>query len=233
MADILGSRLEWLIQDRRTSQSALARVLGISQPTIGRLISGETRETGKIIELARALATTPEYLIGETEDDGPSARVIITATQDTRTTYRAEPAEMAKADTIEIAEFNVSFGLGASYIHEGPSKSRLRTFSRAWIRQFTDAPFDNLFWATGNGVSMMPAILENDILLVDTMQKTPMMWDQFWAIDMHGMGMIKALRPTKDAGMRIMSINPDWPEEIAFDGEMNVIGRVVAIVRKV
>ena len=54
MADIIGSRLEWLIQDRRTSQSALAREIGISQPSVGRLISGETRETGKIIELARA-----------------------------------------------------------------------------------------------------------------------------------------------------------------------------------
>ena len=47
----------------------------------------------------------------------------------------------------------------------------------------------------------------------------------------HAIG-IKALRPGKDGAMRIISINPDWPEEVAYDGEMNVIGRVVAIVRK-
>lgn len=233
MADIVGARLEKLIQDRRTSQSALARELGISQPTIGRLISGDTRETGKIIELARALQTTPEYLIGETDDDGPGARVVVTGTSDMRSGYRAEPAAEVRSDTVELAEFNVSYGMGGSYIHDADVRSRLRTFSRAWIRQFSDSPFDHLFWATSNGISMMPAILDHDILLIDTMQKTPRMWDQFWAIDMHGMGMIKALRPAKDGAMRILSINPDWPEEIAHDGEMNVIGRVVAIVRKV
>jgi phage repressor protein C with HTH and peptisase S24 domain len=45
--------------------------------------------------------------------------------------------------------------------------------------------------------------------------------------------MIKSLRPSKDGGMRLVSVNPDFRDEIAYDGEMNVIGRVVAIVRKV
>lgn len=42
--------------------------MGISQPSVGRLISGETRETGKLLELARALRTTPDYLVGYTDD---------------------------------------------------------------------------------------------------------------------------------------------------------------------
>lgn len=230
MAEIISARLEWLIQNRRTSRSALARELGVSQPTISRLASGEIRETGKLIELARALGTTPEYLIGEADDDGP---LVSTGAADRRPAYHAPDIEPKKADTIELAEFNVAYGLGASYIHDMAPKERVRTFSRAWIRQFTDSPFDALFWATGNGTSMMPAILEHDILLIDTSQNSPRMWDQFWAIDMHGMGMIKALRPGKDGAMRIISINPDFPEEVVFDGEMNVIGRVVAIVRKV
>jgi phage repressor protein C with HTH and peptisase S24 domain len=80
---------------------------------------------------------------------------------------------------------------------------------------------------------MMPAILDSDILLIDTTQQSPRMWDQFWAIEMHGLGMIKSLRPAKDGGMRLVSVNPDFRDELAYDGEMNVIGRVVAIVRKV
>jgi transcriptional regulator with XRE-family HTH domain len=58
MAEIVGERLLRLIDDRRLSQSALARLIGISQPSVGRLISGDTRETGKILELARALRTS-------------------------------------------------------------------------------------------------------------------------------------------------------------------------------
>jgi phage repressor protein C with HTH and peptisase S24 domain len=100
----------------------------------------------------------------------------------------------------------------------------------AAVHQF---PFDKLFWATSSGTSMMPAILDSDILLIDTLQQVPRMWDRFWAIDMNGMGMVKSLRPGKDGAMRIISLNPDFPEEVAYDGEMNVIGRVVAIVRKV
>jgi hypothetical protein len=75
--------------------------------------------------------------------------------------------------------------------------------------------------------------LDSDILLIDTTQQSPRMWDQFWAIEMHGLGMIKSLRPAKDGGMRLVSVNPDFRDELAYDGEMNVIGRVVAIVRKV
>jgi hypothetical protein len=47
------------------------------------------------------------------------------------------------------------------------------------------------------------AILDSDILLIDTTQKSPKMWDQFWAIEMHGLGMIKSLRPSKDGGVRL------------------------------
>lgn len=68
MAEIVGSRLRQLIADRGTNQSELARAMGISQPSVGRLISGETRETGKLLELARALRTTPDYLVGFSDD---------------------------------------------------------------------------------------------------------------------------------------------------------------------
>lgn len=228
MAEIRGDRLAHLIEDRRTSQSKVAKQIGVSQPTIGRLISGETRETGKLLELAFALDTNPGYLVGTNDD--PSR---IESVSDRQQGFRGFPSQAQSSDTIELQEFDVSYGLGGSYIHEGSVSSRQRTFSRSWIRQFTASPFESLFWATGNGPSMMPAILDSDILLIDTEQKTPRMWDQFWALDMHGLGMIKALRPGRDGAMRILSINPDFPEETAYDGEMNVVGRVVAIVRKV
>ncbi|MGE4324201.1 MAG: helix-turn-helix domain-containing protein, partial [Sphingobium sp.] len=71
MAEILGARLESLIRERKTSQSAIARQVGVSQPSIGRLISGETRQTGKLLEIAQALKTSPAYLTGGTDDPTP------------------------------------------------------------------------------------------------------------------------------------------------------------------
>jgi phage repressor protein C with HTH and peptisase S24 domain len=196
--------------------------VGIGQSSASRLEAGGTRNPRQIVQIARILGTTPEYLTGETDDPLPTTEIKLLA-----------PAVAANSDMVEIAEFNLAYGLGGIYIHDAPAERVMRPFSKAWVRQFTQSPIEQLFWATGSGTSMMPAILDSDILLIDTGQRTPRMWDHVWAIEMHGLGMIKALRPGKEGAMRILSLNPDYPEEVAYDGEMNVIGRVVAIVRKI
>ncbi|WP_179562302.1 MULTISPECIES: S24 family peptidase [unclassified Sphingomonas] len=205
------------------NQSQLASAVGVKQPSIGRLISGETKTTRALDQIAAVLGTSPAFLKGQTDDPerSPSDPVALV------------PVQAANADMVEIAEFNLAYGLGGTYIHDAPAERVMRPFSKVWVRQFTQSPIEQLFWATGSGTSMMPAILDSDILLIDTGQRTPRMWDHVWAIEMHGLGMIKALRPGKEGSMRILSLNPDYPEEVAYDGEMNVIGRVVAIVRKI
>lgn len=250
---ITAIRLRERMDETETTQDDLAEAVGATQGAISLILTGATRNSRLLPKIAEFLAVNLGWLMGVTDDKidmfddegrniteddlaairtGKGSKNLLKPHQ-LQVQGRLSPSKPEKPDTIELAEFNVAYGLGASYIHDMAPKERVRTFSRAWIRQFTDSPFDALFWATGNGTSMMPAILEHDILLIDTSQNSPRMWDQFWAIDMHGMGMIKALRPGKDGAMRIISINPDFPEEVVFDGEMNVIGRVVAIVRKV
>ncbi|WP_168553983.1 S24 family peptidase [Novosphingobium sp. SG720] len=219
-----GDRLAELLKAQGISQSHLARLVGVSQATIWKLLKEPAQGSKHTHRIARELGTSPAYLMGETDDPASSGEVTLVAP--------AAP-DMLPPDTVEIAEFNVAYGLGGAFIHDEPARQTMRTFSLAWVRQFTTAPIDKLFWATSSGTSMMPAILDSDILLIDTTQQSPRMWDQFWAIEMHGLGMIKSLRPAKDGGMRLVSVNPDFRDELAYDGEMNVIGRVVAIVRKV
>ena len=223
MADIIGSRLEWLIQDRRTSQSALARQIGISQPSVGRLISGETRETGKILELARALRTSPEYLIGETDDDSPSARVVVVA-----------PGDIADddADTVEIDNINLSYGMGGSFLDTSHIDVEKVKFSRSWLSQFTTTPAHLLCSATGIGDSMMPTIHDRDVVIIDRSQTTPEMGDKIWAGVFAGLGIIKRLRALPDGSMRISSDNQLVRDEIAADGELFIVGRVIAVVKR-
>lgn len=222
MVELIPERLTERRNAAGISQSELARRVGIGQSSASRLEAGGTRNPRQIVQIARILGTTPEYLTGETDDPLPTTEIKLLA-----------PAVAANSDMVEIAEFNLAYGLGGTYIHDAPAERVMRPFSKAWVRQFTQSPIEQLFWATGSGTSMMPAILDSDILLIDTGQRTPRMWDHVWAIEMHGLGMIKALRPGKEGAMRILSLNPDYPEEVAYDGEMNVIGRVVAIVRKI
>lgn len=50
------------------SQSQLAREVGVSQGTIGKLESGITAGSSHLHKIARVLKTTAEYLSGETDD---------------------------------------------------------------------------------------------------------------------------------------------------------------------
>lgn len=50
------------------SQAALAREVGVSQQSIGRLVTGEAIGSRHLHKIAIALRTTPAYLTGETDD---------------------------------------------------------------------------------------------------------------------------------------------------------------------
>lgn len=67
------SRMEVL----NVSQANLAKRVGVSQQTIGRLVTGGTFGSRYLHLIARELQTTPEYLTGETDDPhgevGPAA----------------------------------------------------------------------------------------------------------------------------------------------------------------
>lgn len=210
------------------NQSQLADMVGVKQPSIGRLLSGETKTTKAIDQIAAALNTSVAYLQGKTDD--PSLHAV----PDRQQTYRTELLAKADNGTVELNEFDLSYGLGSAFIHDIPVTGVRRVFSRSWIRNFTNSPFEHLMFATGIGDSMTPTILDADIVLIDTFDRTPRFVDKIWAIEMGGLGSIKRLRPTKDGqGMRLLSSNPDVPEDVAYDGEMQIVGRVAGVFRKI
>lgn len=221
-----GDRLDQLMKEKGLSQSELARRIGVSQATIWKLINEPSQGSKHTHRIAGELGTSSEYLMDDSEDASAGGMA------DRRHEFRgAEPK--VPADTVELLEYDLAYGLGASFIHDEVHAGKKMTFSRAWIRHFTDSPFDTLYWAAGIGDSMTPTIQDADVVLIDTAQRTPRVWDKLWALEVGGMGMIKRLRPTKDGGgVRLLS-DAGLPEEVVFDGEMQVIGRVVAIVRKV
>jgi phage repressor protein C with HTH and peptisase S24 domain len=48
-----------------------------------------------------------------------------------------------------------------------------------------------------------------------------------------GVGTIKRLRPQADGGVRLMSDNRSIRNEVAYDGELSITGRVVGVMCKV
>ena len=88
-----------------------------------------------------------------------------------------------------------------------------------------------MFVARGEGDSMMPTLLDGDIVLIDTAQKQITQQDRIWALSYGDLGMIKRVRRLPNGVYRITSDNEVVePIEVA-DEEMHVVGRVIWIGR--
>lgn len=206
------------------NQSQLAERVGVKQPSIGRLLTGETKTTRALDRIAAALGTTPAYLKGQTSD--PTSSVL--------TTLGPAPsidAVAAEAGLVAVRNLDLAFGMGATYI-DNPVDEEIQLFPESWVRQFSNSPVEFLYFARGVGDSMMPTLHPNDVLLIDASNPRMTMADQIWACNYAGLGMIKRLRPMPDGSVRMLSDNPNVPPETAYDGELNLFGRVVAVVRR-
>lgn len=225
---VVGQRIESLLAEKGWSQAELARRVGVSQQTIWKLISGHSQGSKHIYAIARELGSSPEYLLNETGN--PS----ILAADDRPLDHVLVPPDLSTPEDdnlVPVQEIDLKFGMGETVL-DIPVTTEVRRFDRSWLRQFTTAAPSELFFAQGIGDSMMPTLYNSDILLIDTSQKSLKIADQIWAVAMHGNGMIKRLRLGKD-GVRILSDNPNVPDDTAYDGELFLIGRVVAVVRKI
>lgn len=216
------------------NQSQLAKKVGLKQPSIGRLISGETRESGKLMELALAVRTTPDYLVGATDDPSIHAGV-----EDQRRSFHGLPAVaetnadlLAELGLVPVKEIDLTVGAGATYIDDGAVAVTVRYFPRQWLREFTDAPPEMLAFARVRGTSMKPTLVAGAILIVDLRRKRIDEQDELWWIVVGEIGMVKRIWANPDGSYKIKSDNPNVGPETAHDEEMHAVGRVVASIGK-
>lgn len=225
MWEIVPEHLQAAMDRAGINQSQLAERVGVKQPSIGRLLSGETKTTRALDLIAQALNTSPAYLKGETDDPIRHGGIA-----DVRMPFRPA-ARVSDPDMVEIAEIDLRYGLGGTYL-DSPVIESKRAFSRALLRHFTRSAPENLFWTLGDGDSMEPTIRSGELILIDRSQVSPRMGDGIWAFAWGDVGMIKRLRPLPDGTVEIHSDNQLVRPALATDGELHVIGRVVAVVRK-
>lgn len=226
MTDI-GTRILERLEALGITQSELARRVGITQPAIANLIKRGGRSS-HLHKIARALETTPEHLEGLPEAE----RIASPRPGFGGFPVPANVIEDEDDEIVEIQELDLAFGMGGGSYLDLPVKAKPRRFTRGWLRLFTQAPPTRIFIAQGIGDSMAPTIQNADICIIDTADTRVKMGDQIWAVAYGETGLIKRLRPMPDGGVKIMSDNPLIEAETAYDGELHVIGKVVAVVRR-
>ena len=72
MDDVFTKRLAQMMHQTQMTQGALAREIGVQRQTVSLYMLGRSRpDTDRLILIAKALRTTPNYLLGFTDDPSP------------------------------------------------------------------------------------------------------------------------------------------------------------------
>lgn len=142
----------------------------------------------------------------------------------------ADAAE--ELDLVPIAVIDLQYGMGAAYI-DNPVAEDLQYFPRWFIEAITSSPPQQLTLAQPQGDSMEPTIRGGgDFVIIDRSERAVRSQDVIWAFTVGDIGMIKRLR-VRGRRVLIQSDNPNVSDDEADVEEVNIVGRVIFVGRRV
>lgn len=163
------------------------------------------------------------------------SRMAAAATARSMPAVRIEPdLPLPVPDDVElIREVDLRFGMGeGNVIDEFPEIGHM-PFNRNFRRSLTSAPADKLFIARGDGDSMMPTLINEDLVLIDQTQTKISQSDRIWALQIEDAGLIKRVRVIPGGGYELISDNPAIPPQAVERQYVHIIGRVIWVGRRV
>lgn len=211
-----GERLRSLIAAKDLKPADFARKSGVPRARISEYLNDLRQPSPQyLFMMAKALGVEAEWL---RTGEGPVISI--------RTGGGA-------SGSVNLPEFDISYAMGGGALLADHADATTVAFPRDWLRPIIRGSFDQVFIARGEGDSMQPTLLDGDITIIDTAQRALNSQDRLWAIQYGELGMIKRLRAQPDGGILVLSDNPTVAAFTAYDGEVQLIGRVVWIGRRV
>jgi phage repressor protein C with HTH and peptisase S24 domain len=205
----------------------LSEQTGVSASMLSDYGRGKMPGADKAVAIAETLGVDLNWLL-----TGRGPPPTQSAVADRQLDYHA-PRQENSADQVGIAVSDVAYGLGGAFVDDDSATTTVERFPRAFIRQFTQGPFSRLYFATGIGDSMEPTIHHSDLVLIDRSQEMLRVSDQLWALHAGQIAMIKRVRVMPDGAVLLVSDNPDVSDYRLGENELQLIGRVVAVVKRV
>jgi len=211
----LSERLTSLMYEKGISQAELARLIGIKQPSVFKILSGETRNPKKILEIATALNVDPHWLKTGEGDPDPSYRIVEVSEPQNPNTVR-----------IDILDVEASAGNGA-YLSPTEQGLLSQEFDLTFFRQqFGRADAKHLKLITVKGDSMAPTVESGNLLYVD-ISENYFAADGLYVFTFDGQTFIKRLQKVGKE-MLVISDNPTYKEwTFTQDDDVFIHGRVV------
>lgn len=202
----MAARVRAVATQQGLKAAPLARALGIGSSSADLYWKG-TRPwpTHLLARLGTLLETTVDHLLGH---EAPGS-----------------------GDLVPVAEIDLAYGLGGTYADVQVEAEVVR-FERAWLESITRTPPVMLTFARGRGDSMQPTLQDGDIVLIDRSIRAVREQDALWALTVGDIAMIKRLR-MRGEQVSILSDNDRVPPDEYHHEEVNVVGRVIFIGRKI
>lgn len=217
----LSTRLSDLLAQKNLSMNAFAKMIGVSQRAIAKIVNGETRNPKNIIDIASALGVSAEWL-KTGKGNQPQGVPVVAIESDVDHAHRIDMLDaeahagedgFINADYPEIVQSIWLSDLGVSQILGRKSANGISI-----IKVPTD--------------SMMPTISPRDLVFIDT-NVNAFTTDGIYVFKLNGKSFIKRLQMLPSGVLQATSDNTNYlPFEITeeqFD-TAEIIGKFVSVV---
>lgn len=155
----LSSRLSDLLAQKNLSMNEFAKMVGVTQPAIAKIVNGETRSPKNIVEIANALGVDVQWL-----KTGKGKAPDFANFAENQTAYEDEATLR-----VEVLDIYASAGNGSFVMGDLTSYTQAVEFENAYFAQvFQRASAKGLSIINVEGDSMEPTIGNGDLLFVDT-----------------------------------------------------------------
>lgn len=185
----------------KLTQEQLAEIIGVSQASVQKYVSGKTQATNKILELARALECDPEWLA--TGSERLETRVLNVS--ESKADYSLTSSEIA------LLKIEGSCGVGSTIDCEPLHTARLIKEDN-WFKKYKVRPKDT-FAVYAKGDSMEMFIIEGDIVIFNKTKTQPVSGKIFLIRHPDGLK-IKSLRQDITGNWLAESLNDKYPSEV-------------------
>ena len=213
------------------SENVLSERTGVKQPTINRILRGESKDPrdSTIAPIANHYGISVDILKrGNALDPSAGVPVSIRA-YDVEAVEADEDFDESKEAWVESVEIEISAGNGTVVPEFVPTRSRQR-YTLKWFKDMGAKPGDVKI-AGVHGESMEPTLYASDRIAFD-LGKTRIFSGRVYVISLGFECRVKRLFRLADGRIRIVSDNQDksrYPDEFVDDGTIGfaVIGEVI------
>lgn len=185
---------------------------------------------GAAVRYGRAYKVDPGWILtglgkGLAESDRPFEHPGVEDAQPT-------PPTIAEGYT-PVGRYDASFSMGAGALAaQHPEPLGFWMLESQWLRQLSRAAPENLAVVKADGDSMLPTLAPGDWVLID-MTQTRLSREGIYAMRVADDVWIKRLSLNlREKTVRVISDNPSTPVQEIEDGELHVLGRVIAVVAR-